>query len=104
MRRSHRKGDDKVTHSTSKLSTDVTVDCSQSCDVFKSNIVDQLYSTINPGDSDVPITTNPSYNVYTKPYNKTSEDEYNYIYNLMSICSIQISMILLRWTLIHHMV
>ena len=79
MRRSHRKRDDKVTYSTGKLSTDVTVDCSQSCDVFNSNIVDHLYSTIEPGDSDVPITTNPSYNVHTKPYSKTSEDEYNYV-------------------------
>ena len=79
MRRSHRKGDDKVTHSINKVSTDVTVDCSQSCDVFKSNIVDHLYRTINPGDSDVPITTNLSYDVHTKPYSKTSEDEYNYV-------------------------
>ena len=37
------------------------------------------YDTINPGGSDVPVTTNPSYNVHTKPYSKTSEDEYNYV-------------------------
>ena len=37
------------------------------------------YDTINPGGSDAPITTNPSYNVHTKPYSKTSEDEYNYV-------------------------
>ena len=37
------------------------------------------YDTINPGGSDVPITTNPSYNVHTKLNSKTSEDDYNYV-------------------------
>ena len=46
----------------------------------KINRVDHLFSTINPGDFDVPITTNPSYNVHTKPYSKTSEDEYNHVH------------------------
>jgi len=32
-----------------------------------------------PGDSDIPITTNPSYDVIAKPYSKASEDEYNYV-------------------------
>ena len=41
--------------------------------------MDYSYDTINPGGSDVPITTNSSYNVHTKPYSKTSEDEYNYV-------------------------
>ena len=123
MRRSHRrKGveDDKVTYSTSKLNTDVTMDHNPSYDVTmdhnpsydvtmdhnpsydvtmdhnpsydvtmdhnpsyditKANTVDYSYDdTINPGGSDIPITTNPSYNVHTKPYSKTGEDEYNYV-------------------------
>ena len=37
-----------------------------------------LYSTIEPGDSDVPITVDPSYAVPNKLYSKTCEDEYNY--------------------------
>ena len=42
--------------------------------------MDYSYNTIKPvGGSDVPITTNPSYDVHTKPYSKTSEDEYNYV-------------------------
>ena len=80
MRRSHRKKeDDKVTYSTSKLNTDVAMDNNPSYDVTKANTVDYSYDTINPGDSDVPITTNPSYDVHTKPYSKTSEDDYNYV-------------------------
>ena len=44
---------------------------------YKADTVGSLYSTIKPGDSDVPITANPSYNVPTQPYNKTpSKDEY----------------------------
>ena len=38
-----------------------------------------IRGTIEPGDSDVPITTNPSYDVVAKPYSKASEDEYNYV-------------------------
>ena len=80
MRRSHRKKgfeDDKVTYSTSKLNKDVSMDYNPSYDVTKASTVDYSYDdTINP---DVPITTNPSYNVHTKPYSKTSEDEYNYV-------------------------
>ena len=60
-------------------SCDVTIDHNPSCDVTKANTVDYSYDTINPGGSDVPIITNPSYNVHTKPYSKTSEDEYNYV-------------------------
>ena len=37
------------------------------------------YETIKPGDWDIPITANPSYNVHTKHYGITSEDEYNYV-------------------------
>ena len=80
MRRSHRKKgfkDDKVTYSTSKLNTDITMDHNSSYDVTKASTVDCTYDdTIN---SDVPITTNPSYNVHTRPYSKTSEDDYNYV-------------------------
>ena len=82
MRRSHRKKgfkDDKVTYSTSKLNTDITMNHNPSYDVTKASTVDYSYDTINPGGSDVPITTNPSYNVHTKPYSKTSEDDYNYV-------------------------
>ena len=80
MRRSHRKKeDDKVTYSTNKLNTDVAMNYNPSYDVTKANTVDYSYDTINPGGSDAPITTNPSYNVHTKPYSKTSEDDYNYV-------------------------
>ena len=60
MRRSHRK---------------------KGSDVTKVNTVhmEHLYDTIDPGGSDVPITTNPSYNVHTQCYSKTSEDECNYV-------------------------
>ena len=80
IRRSHRKrmfriDDDKVFYNTTKLNTDVTIEDNPSYDITKANTVDYSYDTINPGDSDVPLTTNPSYNVDTKPYSKTSEDE-----------------------------
>ena len=55
---------------------DVTLHPNLSYDVAKANTVDSLYNTIEPGDVNVPITSNPSYNVPTKPY---SEDEYNYV-------------------------
>ena len=80
MRRSHmKKEDDKITYTTSKLNTDVTMDSNPSYDVTKVDTVNYSYDTINPGGSDVPITTNPYYNVHTKPYSKTSEDDYNYV-------------------------
>ena len=84
MRRSQRKGkfcvdDDKLFDNTTELNTNVIIDDNPSYDVTKANTVDRSYDTINPGGSDVPITTNPSYNVHTKPYSKTSEDEYNYV-------------------------
>ena len=37
------------------------------------------YDNTNPEDSDIPITTNPSYDVLAKPYSEASEDEYNYV-------------------------
>ena len=78
MRRSHRRADDKVPYGINKLNN-VTIDHNLSYDVTEANTVDYSYDTINPGGSDVPMTTNPSYNVFTKPYSKTSEDEYNYV-------------------------
>ena len=68
MRRSSRKKELHVVDNTAKLNTDVTLDSNPSYDVIKTL-----------GGSDVPITTNPSYNAHTKPYSKTSEDEYNYV-------------------------
>ena len=57
-------------NNTAKLKENVNIG------VTKANIVGSLYS---PGDSDVPITANPSYAIPTKPYSKTSEDEYDYV-------------------------
>ena len=91
MRRSCRKKGSHMVDNTIKLNTNVTIDHNPSYgvtidhnpsyDVTKVNTVhmDYSYDTINPGGSDVPITTNPSYNVHTKPYSKTSEDEYSYV-------------------------
>ena len=83
MRRSHRKGtfpvDNKVCYNTTKLNENVTIENNPAYDVTKASMVGSLYSTIKPGDSDVPITTNPSYSIPTKPYSKASEDEYNYV-------------------------
>ena len=81
MRRCHRKGtfpvDNKVLYNTTSLNDNVTIDNNPAYDVTKANTVGSLYSTIKRGDSDVPITANPSYNVPTKPYSKAaSEDEY----------------------------
>ena len=64
---------------TTKINTNIIFENNPSYDVTKANTVDYSYDTINPGGSDVPITTNPSYNVHTKPYSKTSEDDYNYV-------------------------
>ena len=82
MSRCHRKGtfpvDNKLFfNNTTKLNENVTIDNNPAYDVTKANTVGSLYSTIKPGDSDVPITANPSYNVPTKLYSKAaSEDEY----------------------------
>ena len=86
MRRCHRKGTfpmDNVIYNTTKLNKNVTIENNPAYDVTKANTMGSLYSTSKPGDSDIPITANPSYAVPTKPYNKASEDEYNY--NLISI-------------------
>ena len=77
MRRCHRKRAFPVDNNTTKLNENVTIDNNPAYDVTKANTVGSLYSTIKPGDSDVPITANPSYNVPTKPYSKAaSQDEY----------------------------
>ena len=80
VRRCHRKGHNKLSYNFTELKhKDVAIYRDPSYDVTKANTVDSSYSLIKPGDSDVPITTNPSYNVPTKPYSKTGEDEYNYV-------------------------
>ena len=79
MRRCHMKEGSPVDDNTTKLNTDVTIDNNPSYDATKANTLDHSYSTINPGGSDVPITINPSHNIPTKPYSKTSEDDYNYV-------------------------
>ena len=79
MRRCDGKGDDRVPCGINKLNTDVSMEYNPSYDVTEASTVDYSYDTNNPGGSDVPITANPSYNVHTKPYSKTSEDDYNYV-------------------------
>ena len=82
MRRSPREKGSDVVDNTAKLNTDVVMHGNPSYDVTKANTVHMEYSyddTINPRGSDVPITTNPSYNVHTKAYSNASEDEYNYV-------------------------
>ena len=86
IRRSHRKKGSNATDNTTKLNTNVTMDHNPSYDIAMDNNpsydvskVDYSYDTINPRDSDLSMTTNPSYNIHTKPYSKTSEDEYNYV-------------------------
>ena len=76
MRKCHRKRDNKIAYNIANINTDVTIENNPLYDVIE---LDHSYSTINPGGSDVPITVNPSYNVPTKPYSKTSEDDYNYL-------------------------
>ena len=76
MRKCRLKVDNNVSYNATELNTDVTIHPNPSYDVAKANTVDSLYRTIKPRDLVVPITTNPSYNVPTKPY---SEDEYNYV-------------------------
>ena len=80
VRRCHRKETyNKVFHNRAKLNENVTIENNPAYDVTKANTVGSLYSTIKPGDSDVPITVDPSYAVPNKLYSKTNEDEYNYV-------------------------
>ena len=87
MRRCHRKGtfpgDNQVFYNRTKLNENVIIDDNPAYDVTKANTVGSLYSTIKRGDSDVPITANPSYAVPTKPYSKL-QVKMN-IHNLISI-------------------
>ena len=76
-RLNRKKKHDKITYSTSKLNTDVTMDYNPSYDVIKGNTADHIYETLEQGDSDDFITTDPSSNVHTKGHSKTSEDKYN---------------------------
>ena len=54
MRRCHQKMDNNVSYNKTK------------------------HANLHPGDLDVPIDANPSYHIPTKPYSKTSEEEYVY--------------------------
>ena len=70
IKRCHRKkaassSDDRVSYSVTKLNIDVPIEHNLSYDVIKMD-----NSTIKPESSDVPVTTNPSYSVFTKPYSK----------------------------------
>ena len=113
MRRCHEKKkftlNSIVLYNTTKLNTNVTIEYKVSHNVVKVNAMDNG-NTITPGNSDfpitpnpsygthnetidkygyaqpndsrgsdVPITINPTYDVPTKPYSKTSEDDYNYV-------------------------
>ena len=64
MRRSHRKEDKNVSCNTAQLNTDVN---------FENNPSYDATQVIEPRDSDVPFTINPSYSVSTRSYSKTSE-------------------------------
>ena len=82
VRRSHRKGtfpvNDKVFYNTAKLKENVAIENNPAYYVTKANTVSSLYSTMKPGDSDVPITANSSHAVPTKPYSKTNKAECSY--------------------------
>ena len=80
MRRSHGKKESHVVDNTTKLKVNVTTENYPTYDDTKADTVDNVYDTINPGGSDAPITTNPSYNIHTKPLSKTSENKYSYMY------------------------
>ena len=72
MRRFHRKGDKSVSCNTAQLNTDVTIENNPSYGLTQVRVIE-------PRDSDVPLITNPSYSVSTRPYSKTSEDMCDYI-------------------------
>jgi len=76
IKRSHEKGKfpieyDKAFNDTTKVNTAITIKHNPSYDLIKTNRVD--YSL------NVPVTSNPSYGVTTKPYSKATEDDYNYV-------------------------
>ena len=76
MRRSHRKATFPVDNKAHNESANVSIEKNP---VTKFSTMDHAYSAIKPGESDIPITTNPSYNVPTKPYSKASESDCNYV-------------------------
>ena len=69
--------DDKEFNQTTKINTDVNIEDNPAHDVTKASSED--YIDIKPGDSDIPMTTNPSYGVPAKLCRKPSEDEYGYV-------------------------
>ena len=69
--------DDKEFTNTTKLNINANIEDISAYDVTKANREDYAY--IEPGDSDVPITANPSYGVPTNLCRKASENEYNYV-------------------------
>ena len=79
MRRSHRMATFPVDNKAHSESANVSIEKNPAYDVTKVNAIDHTYNTIKPGESDIPITANPSYDVRTKPCSKTSEGDYNYV-------------------------
>ena len=67
MRRSYRKEESPVNDNTSKLNT---------YDFTKAIALEHVYDTIKLEDTDA---INPPYDALTKPYSKTSENEYSYM-------------------------
>ena len=80
VRRSHEKGkftlNDKVLYNTTKLNTNVTIEYNPSYDVAKVNAMDNS-STITPGNSDFPITPNPSYCTHNETTDKYGNEQHN---------------------------
>ena len=69
--------DDKKFNQTTKINTNVNIEDSPAYDVTKASSED--YIDIKPGDSDIPMTTNPSYGVPAKLCRKPSVDECGYV-------------------------
>ena len=80
MKRSYRKATFPLDNKVHSKNANVSIEKNPAYiyDVTTVNTIDRSYSTIKSGDSDIPITTNPSYAALTKPYSKASEDECNY--------------------------
>ena len=80
IRKSHEKGkftlNDKVLYNTTKLNTNVTIEYNPSYDVAKVNTMDNG-STITTGNSDFPITPNPSYCTHNETPNKYGNRQSN---------------------------
>jgi len=79
MRSCHRKVTFLVDSKVHSENASASIEKNPAYDVAKVDTMDHTYSTIKRGDSDIPITTNPSYNAPTKPYSKTSEGDCNYV-------------------------